>query len=232
MTHIFGGMWVYLAHESQIPNNDDFITVRLGLRPAHPAARLARQDPRLVQPLHPSRHHAVPQGEGLCEVPSSARITAGVSSIPASCAAYRGRTAMLATSRTRNSIVAQVPRVDSYRGFIFGTLNPDAPPLLRIPRPHHGADRRMARPPSRRQGHGVRGEPAQVQGQLEARLRQFRRRLSRGVLAPLAAGDGESAKPTTPTRACRIYKGSPDDAPMYVASIWATAITSRTSGRT
>ena len=26
--------------------------------------------------------------------------------------------------------VAQVPRVDSYRGFIFGTLNPDAPPLL------------------------------------------------------------------------------------------------------
>ena len=26
--------------------------------------------------------------------------------------------------------VAQVPRVDSYRGFIFGTLNPDAPSLL------------------------------------------------------------------------------------------------------
>jgi phenylpropionate dioxygenase-like ring-hydroxylating dioxygenase large terminal subunit len=26
--------------------------------------------------------------------------------------------------------VAQVPRVDSYRGFIFGTLNPEAPPLL------------------------------------------------------------------------------------------------------
>ena len=26
--------------------------------------------------------------------------------------------------------VAQVPRVDSYRGFIFGTLNPDAPPLI------------------------------------------------------------------------------------------------------
>ena len=26
--------------------------------------------------------------------------------------------------------VAQVPRVESYRGFIFGTLNPDAPPLV------------------------------------------------------------------------------------------------------
>ena len=33
MTHIFGGTWVYLAHESQIPNNNDFITGKLGLRP-------------------------------------------------------------------------------------------------------------------------------------------------------------------------------------------------------
>src|SRR6266850_1889631 len=33
LTHIFGAVWVYLAHESQIPNNNDFITTRLGLRP-------------------------------------------------------------------------------------------------------------------------------------------------------------------------------------------------------
>jgi phenylpropionate dioxygenase-like ring-hydroxylating dioxygenase large terminal subunit len=33
MTHVFGAVWVYLAHESQIPNPDDFITARLGLRP-------------------------------------------------------------------------------------------------------------------------------------------------------------------------------------------------------
>ena len=33
MTHIFGAVWVYLGHESQIANKDDFITVRLGLRP-------------------------------------------------------------------------------------------------------------------------------------------------------------------------------------------------------
>ena len=26
MTHVFGAVWVYLAHESQIPKNDDFIT--------------------------------------------------------------------------------------------------------------------------------------------------------------------------------------------------------------
>src|SRR5213080_135477 len=33
MVNIFGAVWVYLAHESQIPKNDDFITTRLGLRP-------------------------------------------------------------------------------------------------------------------------------------------------------------------------------------------------------
>ena len=33
MTNIFGAVWVYLGHESQIRRNDDYITVRLGLRP-------------------------------------------------------------------------------------------------------------------------------------------------------------------------------------------------------
>ena len=51
--------------------------------------------------------------------------------------------------------LAQVPRVESYRGFIFGTLNLDALPLTE----HLGADRdshrRMARPQSRRQGRGL-----------------------------------------------------------------------------
>ena len=33
MRNIFGGTWVYLAHESQIPEVDDYITAKLGLRP-------------------------------------------------------------------------------------------------------------------------------------------------------------------------------------------------------
>ena len=33
MTNIFGGIWVYIAHESEIPNPNDFVTRRLGLRP-------------------------------------------------------------------------------------------------------------------------------------------------------------------------------------------------------
>ena len=33
MRKIFGGVWVYLAHESQIPEKDNFVTTKLGLRP-------------------------------------------------------------------------------------------------------------------------------------------------------------------------------------------------------
>src|SRR4249919_3763520 len=33
MTNIFGAVWVYLGHESQIAKPDDYITTRLGLRP-------------------------------------------------------------------------------------------------------------------------------------------------------------------------------------------------------
>src|SRR5579871_2109128 len=49
----------------------------------------------------------------------------------------------------------------------------------------------MAGSAPRGKGGGTRSEPPEVQGQLEARLRQRRRRLSRGVLAPLAARHGE-----------------------------------------
>ena len=33
MRSVFGGTWVYLAHESQIPEQNDYITAKLGLRP-------------------------------------------------------------------------------------------------------------------------------------------------------------------------------------------------------
>ena len=68
MTNIFGGTWTYLAHESEIPNDNDFITATLRLAAADHRARRQRQNPRAVQPLHPSRHHAVPLGQGQREI--------------------------------------------------------------------------------------------------------------------------------------------------------------------
>ena len=33
MKHIFEGNWIYLAHESQIPNNNDYFTTYMGRQP-------------------------------------------------------------------------------------------------------------------------------------------------------------------------------------------------------
>ena len=217
MTHIFGAAWVYLA-----PRKPDSEQRRLhhrassGLRPIIMLRDIARQDPRALQPLHPSRHDAVPLGQGQSRASFSARITAGAFSTPASCAACRGRTAMPRLQAIRSSTSRRCRGSTAIAASSSARSISDAPPLLDYLGADHEADRRMARPQSRRQGRGLRGQPAQVQGQLEARLRQFRRRLSRRVFAPLAAGDGEPLGRREANKGMSYYKGSPDEQPMYM----------------
>ena len=63
MTHVFGGTWTYLAHESEIPRENDFITGRMGLRPLI----IVRDGTGKIRALYnrctPSRHDALPLGE-------------------------------------------------------------------------------------------------------------------------------------------------------------------------
>jgi phenylpropionate dioxygenase-like ring-hydroxylating dioxygenase large terminal subunit len=128
MTRIFGAVWVYLAHESQIPNRDDYVSARLGLRPlivvrdsegriralynrcTHRGARICRQERGNARTFQCAYHgwtyfnsgklRGVPWPEGYaCDFKDS------------------------------KFNLAQLPRVESYRGFIFGTLNRDAVPL-------------------------------------------------------------------------------------------------------
>jgi phenylpropionate dioxygenase-like ring-hydroxylating dioxygenase large terminal subunit len=128
MTRIFGAVWVYLAHESQIPANDDYVTARLGLRPlivvrdsqgkiralynrcTHRGARICRQDKGSARTFQCAYHgwtyfntgklRGVPWPDGYACDFKDAKFN-----------------------------LAQVPRVESYRGFIFGTLNRNAPSL-------------------------------------------------------------------------------------------------------
>jgi phenylpropionate dioxygenase-like ring-hydroxylating dioxygenase large terminal subunit len=125
---VFGAVWVYLAHESEIPNDNDFVTRRLGLRPlivqrdahgtiralynrcTHRGTMLARADKGSAKnfqcPYHgwnfanTGKLRGVPWPDGYACDFSQAKYN-----------------------------LAQVPRVESYRGFIFGTLNLDMPPL-------------------------------------------------------------------------------------------------------
>lgn len=129
MSHIFGGTWVYLAHESQIPNANDFITAKLGLRPLI----VTRDGNGRIRALYNRCTH---RGTTLCRWDKG-------NSKSFQCP-YHGwnfaNTGQLRgvpwpdgytpDIRDEKFNLAQLQRVDSYRGFIFGTLNPDMPPLV------------------------------------------------------------------------------------------------------
>jgi phenylpropionate dioxygenase-like ring-hydroxylating dioxygenase large terminal subunit len=128
MTKIFGAVWVYLAHESQIPKNDDFVTAHLGLRPII----VTRDSAGTIRALYNRCTH---RGSTVCR---HERGSAKAFQCP-----YHGWTFLNSGKlqgvpwpdgyacdfKDAKFNLAQVPRVESYRGFIFGTLNADAPPL-------------------------------------------------------------------------------------------------------
>jgi phenylpropionate dioxygenase-like ring-hydroxylating dioxygenase large terminal subunit len=129
MVHIFGGTWVYLAHESQIPNPNDFVTAKLGLRPLI----MTRDGEGKIRALYNRCTH---RGTTLCRWDKgNSRTfqcpyhgwnfsnTGKLRGVPWA----DGYAEKLVRDPKFN--LAQVPRVESYRGFIFGTLNLDAPPL-------------------------------------------------------------------------------------------------------
>lgn len=128
MTRIFGAVWVYLAHESQVPAPNDFLRVRLGLRPLI----LVRDAGGALRALYNRCTH---RGATVCR---EERGSAKAFQCP-----YHGwtyhNTGKLAGvpwpegyscdfSRAEFNLM-QVPRVESYRGLIFATLNADAPAL-------------------------------------------------------------------------------------------------------
>src|SRR3984885_6204084 len=129
MTHIFGGTWTYLAHESEIAENNDFITRRMGLRPLI----IVRDSEGKIRALYNRCTH---RGTTLCRWDKG--------NTKSFQCPYHGWN-FLNTGKLRGVPwpegyaedmhdpkynIAQVPRVESYRGFIFATLNMDALPLI------------------------------------------------------------------------------------------------------
>ncbi|HHW37346.1 MAG TPA: Rieske 2Fe-2S domain-containing protein [Bacillales bacterium] len=128
MTKIFGQTWVYLAHESEVPNVNDYKTGYLGSRPII----VVRDRHDEFRALFNRCTH---RGATVCR---SERGSAKVFTCP-----YHG------WNFKNNGELAGVPwpkaygedfdtnewglkqaRVESYRGFIFGTLNLNAPALI------------------------------------------------------------------------------------------------------
>jgi benzoate/toluate 1,2-dioxygenase alpha subunit len=131
MKHIFEGNWVYLAHESQLPNINDYYTTNIGRQPifitrnkdgelnafinacAHRGAQLARykhgNKSSFTCPFHGWTFNNTgkllkikdPKDTGYPE----------------------------AFNKDGSHDLTKVARFESYRGFLFGSLNPDVLPL-------------------------------------------------------------------------------------------------------
>ncbi|MGH7960348.1 MAG: aromatic ring-hydroxylating oxygenase subunit alpha, partial [Candidatus Binatia bacterium] len=128
MRKIFGGAWVYLGHESEIPKPNDFLTRRLGLRPII----LTRDSTGRVHVLFNRCSH---RSATVCrEAQGSARyFTCGyhgwVYSNTGELTLAPLQEAYGPTFDRSRYHLARVPLLETYRGFIFGTLNPEAPSL-------------------------------------------------------------------------------------------------------
>ena len=129
MLNVFGGTWVYLAHESEIPNNNDFKTSYLGKR----SIIIVRDSKGQLRALFNRCTH---RGATICreEKGTSKGFTCpyhGWSFKNTGELAGYPWPSGYAKDKDRSELDLSQVRVDSYRGFIFGTLNEDAPDLVK-----------------------------------------------------------------------------------------------------
>lgn len=130
MRYIFEGTWIYLCHESQIPNPGDFFTTTMGRQPVI----IIRNSGGKVNGFLNACSH---KGTTLCRTQTGSKPNGFACAYHDWCFDLDGKLQYmprkdegypesLDTSRYHLSAVAQV---ESYGGFIFGSLNPDVSTL-------------------------------------------------------------------------------------------------------
>ncbi|AKE91866.1 MULTISPECIES: benzoate 1,2-dioxygenase large subunit [Rhodococcus] len=131
MKHIFEGNWVYLAHESQVPNNGDYFTTYIGRQPVV----ISRDKEGELHCLINACSH---RGAMLCRRKTDNRTTF---TCPFHGWTFRNNGKLLKVKDPRDAgypegfnkdgshDLTKVARFESYRGFLFGSLNEDVKPL-------------------------------------------------------------------------------------------------------
>jgi benzoate/toluate 1,2-dioxygenase subunit alpha len=131
MKHIFEGNWIYLAHESQIPNNNDYFTTTMGRQPIF----IARNKEGVLNAFINACSH---RGAMLCR---HKRANKTSYTCPFHGWTFNNSGKLIAVKDPRGAgypetfnkngshDLTRVARFESYRGFMFGSLNPDVVPL-------------------------------------------------------------------------------------------------------
>ena len=132
MDRVFGRAWIYLAHESQVRHAGDWIATTLAGR----AVVVVRHSDNSVRVLHNRCGHrgalvaAGPRGTVktfLCSHHGwSFRTDGALDSVPA----REGYNGTAFDEGSPDSGMPPVPRVASYRGFVFASLAADGPSLV------------------------------------------------------------------------------------------------------
>jgi len=132
MKHIFEGNWIYLAHESQIPDVNDYYTTQMGRQPIFIARN---KDGELNAFINACSH----RGAMLCRYKSGNKATY---TCPFHGWTFNNSGKLLKVKDPKDAgypesfdcdgshDLKKVARFESYRGFLFGSLNPDVKPLV------------------------------------------------------------------------------------------------------
>ena len=130
MKYIFEGNWVYVAHESQIPNVGDYFTVNVGRQPC-----LITRDKQ--GELHCLINACSHRGAMLCRRKTDNRTTI---TCPFHGWTFRNDGKLLKVKDPRDAGYPESfnkdgshdlthVRMESYRGFLFASINPDVVPI-------------------------------------------------------------------------------------------------------
>ncbi|MFJ9365958.1 benzoate 1,2-dioxygenase large subunit [Nocardia sp. NPDC101769] len=131
MRVLFESNWIYLAHESQIPNVGDYFTTYMGRQPI-----VITRDKH--GELHALINACSHRGAMLCRRKTDNRTTF---TCPFHGWTFSNQGKLLKVKDPRDAgypeqfdtdgshDLTKVARFENYRGFLFGSLNPDVPPL-------------------------------------------------------------------------------------------------------
>jgi benzoate/toluate 1,2-dioxygenase subunit alpha len=130
MKHIFEGNWVYLAHESQLPRPHDFYTTTIGRQPI---IIMRNQTGEIGGFLNACPH----RGAAVCQ---AKRGNQKILTCPYHGWSFNSNGALVAVKAHASGAYPEsfdrldhglfrIPRLANYRGFLFGSLNPEVTDL-------------------------------------------------------------------------------------------------------